>query len=477
MDKLSSRAVDLRSIGGKPEEAVWQNWTDAYSASAEEVREFQVAALRTRFDGMVDKITVLVNLAREQGISNIRRIEDGAALLLRHSAYKSYPLGLIERNNFERLTQWMGSFTLHDLSKFDARGLESMDDWIDRLDQTTPLRVLHTSGTSGKLSFLPRSTVEMPMALRGWQQNFDYFGDEPHRLPPEGLRSLSMIFPGYRYGANAPNRMLDLFCEELYGGDESKILTMIPERLSADLLSFSGRFAVAESRGDIGREQISPRILALGETARRRQAELPARKREFIDVILQRLRGQRVMFFGYWGMLYDLAMECKERGVTGLFSPDSLIWCSGGTKGRTFPENYQHFITESIGAHIQQGFGMSETVTVSPMCPSGNYHVAPCMIPYILDPRSGEQSPRTGVHTGRLGILDLLAMTYWGGTLTGDEVTLSWGDTEPCACKRKGAYMHGHIRRYSDKEGGDDKIACAGVPEALDRALDFIKEL
>jgi len=37
--------------------------------------------------------------------------------------------------------------------------------------------------------------------------------------------------------------------------------------------------------------------------------------------------------------------------------------------------------------------------------------------------------------------------------------------------------MHGHIRRYSDKEGGDDKIACAGVPEALDRALDFIKEL
>ncbi len=477
MDKFSSRSVNLRSSGGRPEQSVWQNWTDAYSAGVDEVREFQLAALQTRFDGMVDKITVLGNLAREQGISEIRQIEDGAALLFRHSAYKSYSLALIERNNFERLTHWLASFTLHDLSKFDAGGLESMDDWIDRLDQTTPLRVLHTSGTSGKLSFLPRSAVEMPLALRGWRQNFDSFGDEPRRLPAEGLGGLQMIFPGYRFGANAPNRMLDLFSEQLFGGDESKILTMIPERLSADLLSFSGRFAVAESRGEIGRAQISPRILALGETAKRRQAELPARKRDFIGAILERHRGQRVMFFGYWGMLYDLAMECKERGVTSLFAPDSLIWCSGGTKGRQFPPNYQQFIAEAVGAQIQQGFGMSETVTVSPMCPHGNYHVAPCMIPYILDPRTGEQSPRTGTHTGRLGILDLLAMTYWGGTLTGDEATLSWGDTEPCPCKRKGAYLHEQIRRYSDKEGGDDKIACAGVPEALDRALDFIKEL
>src|SRR5271156_5368331 len=119
MDKLNSRSVDLRSIGGKPEDAVWQSWTDAYSASAEEVREFQLAALRTRFDGMVDKIPVLGNLAREQGISGISRIEDGAALLLRHSAYKSYPLTLIEKNNFERLTEWIGNFTLHDLSTFD----------------------------------------------------------------------------------------------------------------------------------------------------------------------------------------------------------------------------------------------------------------------------------------------------------------------------------------------------------------------
>jgi hypothetical protein len=477
MDKLSSRSVDLGSIGHKPQEAVWQSWTDAYSADADEVREFQLAALKTRFDEMVGRITVLGNLAREQSLSKISRIEDGAALLFRHSAYKSYSLGLIEKNNFGRLTQWLASFTLHDLTKFDATGLESMDDWLDRLDASTPLRVLHTSGTSGKLSFLPRSTVELPLALRGWRQNFDSFGDEPQRLPAEGLGGLPMIFPGYRFGANAPNRMLDLFCAQLFGGDESKILAMIPERLSADLLSFSGRFAVAESRGDIGREQISPRILELSETAKRRQAELPVRKRRFIDTILERLRGRRVMFFGYWGMLYDLAIECKERGVTSLFAPDSLIWCSGGTKGRQFPPGYQQFITKSIGAHIQQGFGMSETVTVSPMCPHGNYHIAPCMIPYILDPRTGEQSPRTGTHTGRLGILDLLAMTYWGGTLTGDEATLSWGDTEPCPCKRKGAYMHEQIRRYSDKEGGDDKIACAGVPEALDRALDFIKDL
>jgi len=30
------------------------------------------------------------------------------------------------------------------------------------------------------------------------------------------------------------------------------------------------------------------------------------------------------------------------------------------------------------------------------------------------------------------------------------------------------------IRRYSESEGGEDKITCAGAPDAHSRALDFI---
>jgi len=43
---------------------------------------------------------------------------------------------------------------------------------------------------------------------------------------------------------------------------------------------------------------------------------------------------------------------------------------------------------------------------------------------------------------------------------------------------REGPRIHGDkITRYSEEEGGDDKVTCAGAPEANDRALAFIAEL
>ena len=69
--------------------------------------------------------------------------------------------------------------------------------------------------------------------------------------------------------------------------------------------------------------------------------------------------------------------------------------------------------------------------------------------------------------------MDLLPDSYWGGLITGDEVTLSGWD-EPCACGRHGPYLHSTIGRFSEKQGGDDKINCAGAPEAHDKAIDYL---
>jgi hypothetical protein len=76
-----------------------------------------------------------------------------------------------------------------------------------------------------------------------------------------------------------------------------------------------------------------------------------------------------------------------------------------------------------------------------------------------------------------LGIYDLTRDDLWSGFLTGDAVTLHWGDQAPCRCGRTGAYLERGIRRYSEEEGGDDKITCAGAPQAHDNALDFIRQL
>jgi hypothetical protein len=51
------------------------------------------------------------------------------------------------------------------------------------------------------------------------------------------------------------------------------------------------------------------------------------------------------------------------------------------------------------------------------------------------------------------------------------------GWEQPCRCGRLGPYLHPTIQRYSELEGGDDKIMCSGAPEAHDKAMEFLSRL
>src|SRR3546814_18452448 len=100
--------------------------------------------------------TTLFRSAREQGIEEIRTLEDLAPLLYPHTVYKSYPISYLERARFDKLTKWLGGLTTVDISNVDASGIESIDDWLDLLDAETPLTVAHTSGPTGQFYFVPR---------------------------------------------------------------------------------------------------------------------------------------------------------------------------------------------------------------------------------------------------------------------------------------------------------------------------------
>ena len=192
-----------------------------------------------------------------------------------------------------------------------------------------------------------------------------------------------------------------------------------------------------------------------------------------------RLRGRRVVISGTLPQLLDLAEEGRKHGVTAAFARDSLVHIAGGSKGRTLPDDYRELIVKFIGidAYPRLGYGMTEMVNATHRaCPRGSYHFRPNIVPFVVDPETGEQRPRTRTQTGRFGFVDLAIKTHWGGFLTGDEVTLTFGD-DPCGCGRTGVHVHPAIRRYSEKEGGDDKITCAGAPDAHNRALDFISRL
>jgi hypothetical protein len=469
---VGSRSANYKA--DKPETLLDNNpLEDIYTMPLAEQQAYQLEGLQTRFGELIDQIPILKKLADEQGITTIERVGDIAPLLLQHSVYKSYPISIIEKGQFDRLTKWLNNLSTHDLSQLDASDCGCIDDWIDLLDRETDIRVIHSTGTSGKLSFLPRSLIEIDSMVRGWQIMFDRFLDEPPKVSvPAG--DLPIIYLAYRYGAMAHHRLITGLARNLHGGDESSIFTLNSGRLSADAVSLGGRLKAAEAKGELGMMQIAPSLMARREAFLKEQELAPLRMDQFFEALNNKIRGRSVCIMGSLPQLYDASLEGEKRGIRNLFDPLSFVQAGGGNKGRVLPDGWKKNVADFLGIpKLDDGYGMSEVVASMRACPNGNYHLFPFVVPFVLDPASGEECPRSGTQTGRMGVFDLNARTYWGGFLTGDRVTLTYGD-KPCGCGRHGAYIHPGIQRFTEAEGGDDKITCAGAPDAHDNAVDFI---
>lgn len=458
-----------------PHRLVEMSTTEKFSLGGRRLGDVQLAGLRLRFSQLISRVPILARFAEEQRLKDITRLEDGALLLLPHTLYKSYPLSAIEGGHFEQLTRWLGALTSVDLTHVNSAACTCIDDWVDALDAQTPLRVRHSSGTTGKLSFIPNAIEEDRTAAMGFKHYFEGFGSEPD-AQVEGVGQLPVIAFAHRRGAMSSARMADAIVRYLYGGDESKLIASSPGRISADLLSLGGRLEGARARGLRGQLQLAPALLRRREALLREQAEQPAHWQRFLAQ-LAGFQGQAVILNGILPAVYEAARRALEAGLERLFAPASLFFLVGGAKGHVFPEDYRQQIERFSGLpYPPTGYGMTESASsITRMCPQGRYHIPPNIIPYLLDPESGAPRPREGVQRGRYGFVDIAAQTRWGGFLTSDDMTLDFGDATPCPCGRQGPYIKGEIRRLSDSEGGDDKITCAGAPAVHDRAAEFLR--
>jgi hypothetical protein len=451
-------------------------YDEGFTLSREEIDAVHLAGARKRFEELRPQIAVLDTLAQEQGIKEIVDIDDAAPLLFPHTMYKSYPTSYIERNRFDRLTKWMQGMCTADLSNVNAEGVDSIDGWIDELDRSSELRIFHTSGTSGKLSFLPRTLSEWHdiMTLsrnctRDWwgrDSGPDILGDE-----------IPLIYPGYRKGASNAIRGMDIYCD-MITNPEDRVLFLYPNaRFSADVASLSGRLRVAEARGEVGALDLSPALLARRDEIAALEADRPNQLNQFFAAAQSRFGGRDIYLTAMWPILYDWAVAGLDRGYRQIFGAGSIALTGGGSKGTVLPDNWREQVFEFLGFdRMFEMFGCSETMEICLLCEHDHYHFPPTLIPYVLDPATGSPMPRKDPQHGRLALLDIMCRSYWAGIVTGDEVTiLGWDET--CPCGRTGAYLTRPIQRYSEQAGGDDKINCAGAPEAHDKALEFLANL
>jgi hypothetical protein len=448
------------------------SWDELFGMDRAEVEKFQLRSAQRRFEELVPKVKLLKTQVDATGITAIRSREDLVPLLFEGAVYRSYPVSLIEKNRFDQLTQWLAGLTSLDLSAVNVRGLEGIDSWLDALEAQTNLRVFHTSGTSGKLSFLPRSTLEDELQFEGFMKLHAGFGeDKGVKLGGEDDIRLPVVFPSWRYGRIVAQRVLRHW-ERRVAPTPEQCYTLTNGTLSADLLSLSGRIRIAQAKGQLHEMKLSdPMRVAL----KRYLEELERRPQEtaqFFEDVVEKLRGKRVYMVAVQSVLVAAAKAGLSRGLSDVFAPDSCAATGGGAKGTDMPENWQEILQTFTGiARWQRAYGMTEMVGAMLLCDEGYYHIPPYYIPFLLDPKSGAPLPRSGAVTGQFAFLDLLSQTHWGGIVTGDRVTIEWDGQ--CRCGRKGAYIHSNIMRYSDlaDEGGDDKISCAATINMTDAAL------
>lgn len=467
MPELAQRlAVDPQAFVGER--------YDAGFALADADRErSQLAAIQSRFAALRAHIPALARLADEQGVERIDTLDAVVPLLFPHTVYKSYPLSFLEQGRFDRLTRWLGALTTVDLGNVDLAGVETIDDWIAALERGSDLAPIHTFGTSGKLSILPRTRDHLRIAATinaDCIRDFRGAGSGPDLLADHR----PLIAPAYRHGASAIARGMDLMAD-LYGGGEA--LFLYPDAyFSADVASLAGRLRAAEQRGEAGQLALSPALIARRAEFAAREASRAQDMDRFFAEAQSRYGGRDVFLFAVWPILFEWAEEGLKRGIRGVFGPHSVLTSGGGSKGKALPPDYRETIFEFLGfeRHLEF-FGMSELMANAPRCEAGNYHFPPVVVPFVLDPATGEPLPRRGRQTGRLALMDLLPDSYWGGFVTGDRVTMAGFDA-PCDCGRHGPYLEPDIVRFSDLKDGDDKINCAGAPEAHDRAVAFLLE-
>jgi hypothetical protein len=459
-----------------PQAVIEHSLDEVFRFTPDQIKRFQDHWVARRFAELRPKVAMLDKLAKEQGVDTVRNADDAAPLLLAHTVYKSYPMSYLENARFEKLTKWLGGLTATDLSAVDASGIETIDDWIDELDAKTDLLLTHSSGTTGKLSFLPR-TKEQSRQIRHLYSNLwrDFNGAN---TGPDLINTpLPMIMPAYRYGAGMGQRTANLNVE-MYAGGEDNVLFLYPtQRLSADVMSLSGRIRTAEAKGELGSLKIPQKLLQRRDEFIELEKQRPQAMAQFLETARARFGGQDVNIGAVFTLLYDWAEEGLKQGQKHIFGPNSFVASGGGKKGRALPDNFKEVIQDFLGVEtIHETYSMTEISIGSGLCAHDKYHFPPMLVPYLLDPNTGAVLPRRDGTTGRMAFFDVLPDTYWAGFITGDEVTAGGWD-KPCACGRTGFYVDTSIRRYSEKEGGDDKVLCSGAPEAHDNAIAFLAEL
>jgi hypothetical protein len=430
---------------------------DAYSRAPADIAALQLKAAQELFEERREQIPIVRKRADEAGIVAISTFDDLVPLLLAHTVYKSYPASFIENGRWDRMLTWLNTLSVADTTNVDVAGVADVDQWIDRLWQAGH-RVLATSGSSGKCSFLNHTNGDYAMKTR----HFRFTVGWPYI---RASRDRPMFWLGPMQGPNSAIEAAQINAENWGRPGDIHALTDQPLRISEVSRLATMRKKMADGTA-------TPQEIAqIDSEAKKKALEQVAALRGLADEILAH-RHEPIFLTGMWAQHMAIIHRARELGIKdGEFHPRTVIGAGGGVKGINLPPDYKEQVDRFYGKVVRPAnYGMTELMQLMPRCEAGRYHHAPGLIMLVLD-RAGERlltpaDATNGLAEGRFGFLDLGYEGRWGGLITGDKVTIDF--SPQCACGRAGPTLLDNITRWA-QIGEDDHIGCAGTIDAYIR--------
>ncbi|WP_088309110.1 hypothetical protein [Novosphingobium sp. B 225] len=422
-----------------------ESWKASFLPRAE-LAPLQLQVAQGRFASLKDRLPPLQALAHSQQIAEIDTIETLGKLLFPQSFYKSYDPALLQEGDYGRLADWLQRVTMRPLGALRGRSIATLDEMFAILERECGVRLVHSSGTTGVLSLFPRGTSEWQAHLRqmraltpGWTgQPEDAFGAPP----------FAVVWCGFEGGHSAIGGATDLMRAIFVRRPELFVTTMVGNT-SVDFHWFLLRLEAAKAAG-LPQPRLSDYVAARIDAAEEGRLAYDQALDQVLALVRGDFRDERVMLAGPPILVHQLVARGLQQGMTDCFTPASAVTTFGGTKRLGPIETLERDIVRFTGLPGSlDSYGMTEMLGTVPACSQGHYHFQTTQLPFVFDLDSGALLPAQGRQTGRLGIFDLMAQSFWGGTLSADKVTLEW---EPCACGRHTPHIIGGIERVPDPE-------------------------
>lgn len=340
-------------------------------------------------------------------------------LMVPEALFKSYPSDCLAQRDFPALTAWLGTICAEPVLAAD-KDLADLTQWRDSL-KTTGIYVAMSSGSSGRMSFVPRDRMTLNF-LRG--NNAIYAQPHWRRLGLEPGRFDCLVLGQAGFGVGL--------------------------RSAGTGLARTARRAHFLIGGTTGQD-----IPPLPRPA------APAERTAAVDFLSQAIAEDvPLMLFGTPFQVADWCAWLVEDGSTLTASPGSAAITGGGWKTFT-GERLDHAalsqrLTTALAIpadrHVDT-YSAAELNCAFMRCPAGRYHLPPLIRPVVFDSAFfGTLAPGTG----QLGYLDPFALSYPGFVLTGDHGTTS---REPCSCGLSGWSIVGDIQR----QASEPIRGCSGV--------------